>query len=340
MELRRDYILDKWVIIAERRGARPHEFHRPESSNAAASTAGTATTPATPATGAAAATGATAASLKQCFFCPGNEHLTPAEIDRYPRDGQWQIRVFPNKFPFAERQGQAAIRTDNTFFTFAQPYGQHEILVETAQHNRQLWDLDQHELTAVFSMYMRRMAALYELPETRYVLVFKNYGKEAGTSLVHSHTQIISLNKIPSTVEEKVKAVKVFGSNPYARIIDIEKSSYRRCFENKHAVAFTPYASRYNYELWLFPKRFVSSLAELSDEELGSMMDLLGPVLSKLKQLDCSFNYFLHNSPPNEKLHFHIEVTPRMAKWGGYELGSDIIVNAVSPETAAAFYRS
>jgi UDPglucose--hexose-1-phosphate uridylyltransferase len=54
---------------------------------------------------------------------------------------------------------------------------------------------------------------------------------------------------------------------------------------------------------------------------------------------------FIHNSPqhfisdPLNGLHFHIEICPRINIYGGFELGTDIIINSVSPETAARFYR-
>ncbi len=54
-----------------------------------------------------------------CPFCPGNEPETPPEIWR---DGDpWSIRVFPNKYPAADR---------------------HEIVVETAVHDAVFEDLD------------------------------------------------------------------------------------------------------------------------------------------------------------------------------------------------------
>ncbi|MBU4437516.1 MAG: DUF4931 domain-containing protein [Candidatus Altiarchaeota archaeon] len=70
-ELRKDYLLDRWVIIAKGRGKRPQHFvqkpHKVEE--------------------------------KLCFFCPGNESSTPPEIARVDEKGKWIIRTFPNKFP-------------------------------------------------------------------------------------------------------------------------------------------------------------------------------------------------------------------------------------------------
>ena len=53
---------------------------------------------------------------------------------------------------------------------------------------------------------------------------------------------------------------------------------------------------------------------------------LLGGIVGELARIE-------------DGLQFHIEVTPRMAKWAGFELGSGIIINSVGPEDSAKFYR-
>ncbi len=63
-ELRKDYILNKYVIIATERGKRPHQYSRDKSQKASPGLA------------------------KNCFFCPGNENKTPPEITRLEKDGK------------------------------------------------------------------------------------------------------------------------------------------------------------------------------------------------------------------------------------------------------------
>ena len=62
-------------------------------------------------------------------------------------------------------------------------------------------------------------------------------------------------------------------------------------------------------------------------------------VLVKLKKLNAEFNYFLNYSIGSEDLHFHIRINPRFAIWAGFEWSTDMIINSVSPEDAAKFYR-
>ncbi|MFH1133645.1 MAG: galactose-1-phosphate uridylyltransferase [Nanoarchaeota archaeon] len=311
MELRKDYLLDRWVIISEQRGARPREFKKEP---------------------------VKAVPGQICYFCPGNEHLTPPEISRL--GNPWKLRVFPNKFPAVQEEGSSNIRTDNTYFTFSQPFGRHEVIAETPDHDKQLWDLSLGDLNDLLGLFTARMEVLAALPKTEYVVLFKNHGKEAGTSLVHSHSQMLTLNFVPTLVQAEADAAKRFGRCPYCEIIGIEKGSHRRCFENEHFVAFTPYASRFNFEIWIFPKAHVTQFTGLDDQQRKALADILQRVLFKLREMEVPFNLFYHISPKGEDLHFHIEVCPRISTLAGFEYCTDATINSVSPETAAKFYRN
>src|SRR3989338_7068510 len=111
MELRKDYVLDRWAVIAPGRNKRPRELSERAPAGRAA-----------------------------CYFCPGNERMTPPEIGR-TGGKRWRFRWFGNKFPAVEMNCSPEARTDNTFFTFADAYGSHEIVVETPSASKQLWDL-------------------------------------------------------------------------------------------------------------------------------------------------------------------------------------------------------
>ncbi|MBI2550111.1 DUF4931 domain-containing protein [Candidatus Woesearchaeota archaeon] len=318
IELRKDYVLDRWVILAPSRKKRPRDFVRQPA--------------------------AVSAGSNVCAFCRGNEKLTPPEIGRInspDSSGDWSMRWFPNLFPAVEESGQREVRTDNTFYTFSAAYGSHEIIVETPFHDRQLWDFSDKEVRQLLQVYCDRIADLGKRNSIKYVAVFKNHGIEGGASLAHSHSQIMSTNILPSLIREETAAMKNYKSCPYCSIINSEKNSYRRCFENDHAVAFTPYASRFNFEIWIFPKRHFRQLSGATQEELAGISRLLQQALAKLKELNAPYNYVLHYLPVAEDgdFHFHIEMQPRFSIWAGFELTTDIIINSVAPEDAAKFYR-
>lgn len=307
-ELRKDYILDDWVIISPKRGARPHQIVEEDK-----------------------------VEDKTCFFCPGNENLTPNEIGRIPSKTGWLLRWFPNKFAAVDPCTVSVTSTNNRFYTFAPGCGYQEIIVETPEHSQQLWDLSLKDLERVFLTYQNRISALESMPGTKYVTVFKNHGAKAGTSVVHSHSQIIAQPIVPKRVQEKIAACRRFVHCPYCDIVQSEKNSDRRIFENESFVAFAPYASRFNYEAWVFPKQHKTRLDHV---DVCGLAEAVHAILLRLKSLNCSFNMFLTYSPAGSDLHLHLEITPRISVWAGYEFESGIIINSVSPEDAARFYRN
>ncbi len=313
-ELRRDYFLDRHVIIAVGRGKRPTDFKKD---------------------GAAEDGGG-----KTCFFCPGNEHTTPPEISRVEEDGRWVIRVFPNKFPaVTKEEGEAG--------EYLMPaYGDHEVVVESPVHGETVADLSLNRIAQVLKVYMERVEAMLSDPKAEYALVFKNHGKKAGASLSHTHTQIISLPVVPELVREEADAADAHitwkGSCPLCDAWKKESGGPRSVWEDENVSVFTPYASRSPMEAWVVPKKHALQLSDLTGEEMGGMAYGLKLLLQSLKERlgDPAYNMVLHLSPAGRDLHMHFELLPRLSNWAGFELGSGIIINSMPPETAAEFYRS
>lgn len=310
MELRKDYILDRWVYYSPERKKRPKEYRRTELEE----------------------------KSRECFFCPGNEKLTPPEIGRTGKK-KWKIRWFNNKFPAVFEEGNTKTITEKKFLMHSAAYGKHEVIVETDKHNRQLWDLSEKDILDVLKVYGNRIEELQKRRKIRYVLVFKNHGLEGGTSIIHTHSQVTATSVIPPLVQEEIKCSKKYGRCPYCGIVKLESKSKRKCFENKTFVSFAPYASRFHYENWIFPKRHIRNISNMKESEFKDLASIMKKALLKLRKLAAGYNFFLHYSPEKENLHFHIEITPRDSTWAGFELGSGAVINSVMPETAAEFYR-
>ncbi|MGM5482374.1 MAG: galactose-1-phosphate uridylyltransferase [Nanobdellota archaeon] len=308
VELRKDYFLDRYVAVATDRSKRPSQFKTQDESQ----------------------------DDKKCFFCPGHEHETPEEIIRFPNKDKWEMRVFENKFPAVSSQGNPEIRTDNEIFTFSDAVGKHEIIVETPNHNEQLWDFSVDRTQKLLELYQSRIVELNKLENINYVSVFKNHGDAAGASLRHSHTQIIASNIPPVEIIHKEKLSE--DDCPYCNVLDKEKNSLRVVRDDEFMMSFTPYASRFPFEAWIFPKRHVISINQLKKAELKSLAENINNLLTKLKKLNASYNLFLQEGTKN--MHFHIVLAPRLAKWAGFEFATGAVINPVSPENAADFYRN
>lgn len=308
--IRKDYLLDRWVYYAVSRKRRPQEFKKIVVKEGS----------------------------KGCFFCPSNEHLTPREIGRVEYKGAWKMRWFLNKFPAVENKDKPTLKSKK-YLLEGNSYGIHEVIVETPNHKSQLADLPTAQIRELLEVCRFRISYLGKLKGIQYVDVFKNHGKDAGTSLAHSHTQVMALPRIPSLVAEKINAAKKYKHCPYCNIIKIEAKSKRKIFETKNVAAFAPFASRFNYEAWIFVKKHKRAMEELDEKELMDLATALKKIIFKLKKSSISYNFYIQYSPAKENLHFHIEVTPRLATWGGFEISTNAVINSVLPEDAARFYR-
>jgi len=284
-------------------------------------------------------------------FLPGNEHLSTPEIGRIGTEHAWQIRWFENRYPFFNPQGTREASKYNPLLQSESAVGFHEIVVGTPIKNRQFWDFTPKQIEALVRVYQSEVERLQE-KGYKFVQIFKNHGASAGTSIIHEHTQIVALPFIPPRIEEEISAAaRYFRSRrrcAYCDVIKEEKQAEERiAYENDTFIVICPYASRYNFEAHLYPKIHKSSFKELLPKDYEGLADAMAYVLKRLKKLKLSFNIEFHYEPmskaykeKNSGLHFHIEVLPRRQVWGGFELGTSIIVNEVSPEMAAAYYRT
>jgi UDPglucose--hexose-1-phosphate uridylyltransferase len=310
-EIRKDYILDRWSYIASDRGKRSKQFEENKKLE----------------------------NNSACFFCQGNENLTPPEIGRTGDNENWLVRWFPNKFSAVDEKADVKIKVSNKFYTAGKAFGYHEVIAETPDHNRQLADLSENEIKEVLRVYSSRMKDLSKRKNIKYVQIFKNSGAEAGTSIIHTHTQIIATTIIPRLIREEIEARKKYKKCPYCDIIKKEEKSERKIYADDNFVAFAPFAPRFNFEAWIFPRKHYKNITELNKEEFESLAKAFKKILSKLASIGAPYNFYLHYSPKKEDLHFHFEITPRMNTWAGFELATESYVIINSPEDAAKFYR-
>ena len=259
---------------------------------------------------------------EKCFFCPGNESLTPPEIDRTEREGKWEVRVFPNKFPAFAPDSKKA-------------YGRHEIIVETPDHQKTLSELPLENITGYLLMVKKRMLASQQDARLKYACVFKNEGREAGASLEHSHTQLVGMEFAPKFVQRMAKKASAFSR--------LQKSQARNVFfENERFFALCPKGSRFQHEIWVLPKWEVSSLSEMDDAQLGLLASALKSVMSALDTATGfgPYNIAFHSAPHGVKgFPFHLQILPRLANWAGFEFATEIVMSSAVPSDSAKLLR-
>jgi UDPglucose--hexose-1-phosphate uridylyltransferase len=287
-----------------------------------------------------------------CPFCPGNEEMTPAELMRVPpeRPG-WAVRVVGNRFAALTDDRVLERREAGRLFREMDGIGHHEVIIETPRHDRTIAHMTEAEVEAILRAYQARYRALRGDARIRYVIIFKNHGERAGTSLEHPHSQIVATPVAPLALRQKYEiAIRHWddtGRCLYCDVIDAElEAKARVVLETPAFVVFHPWASRAVYETWIAPRRHQPSFAQVSDADLGELARTLRATLRGLDAVlgDPDFNLIVHSAPVADEAQsyylWHIRVLPRVATIAGFELGSGIYVSTVLPEESAARLRA
>ena len=194
------------------------------------------------------------------------------------------MRVVPNLYPAFDRQ---------------------EVVVHSPRHVRTFAELTDDEVAAIAEAWEARR-------ETGgYMHACVNEGRAAGSSLPHSHSQLVWLDAPPPEVAREE------GRQPelVTALVVAERGGMRAAV---HPVGRLPYESVIAGEPF----------------ELEAALFLLRDIVARLRAVEgpVPWNAWLHPG--------HLEVVPRLNVLAGVELGAGIYVNTVAPEDAAAALRS
>ncbi|MBI3014445.1 MAG: galactose-1-phosphate uridylyltransferase [Candidatus Tectomicrobia bacterium] len=324
-EIRLNPITGDWVIIATERARRPEEFVKKEEKK---------TLP---------------AYSPECPFCPGNEEKTPGETFRIHDGTSWQVRVVPNKFAALSRDGEPDHKAVGLRKSL-NGVGVHEVIVETPQHHMTTALLPPDQVRRILQASLDRYRTIYQDPRVQQVILFKNHGEGAGTSLEHPHSQIVGTPVISSEIrlrfDRALRYMDEMGECLFCRVLTDELEEETRIVaQNSGYVAFVPYAALSPFHLWIFPRRHRSFFGGLEDLELEPLAELLRLTLAKLYYglNNPDYNYVVRSvpavDPKREYFHWYMSIVPRLSKAAGFELGSGMFINTALPEQSARLLR-
>jgi UDPglucose--hexose-1-phosphate uridylyltransferase len=139
-----------------------------------------------------------------------------------------------------------------------------------------------------------------------------NEGREAGSSLPHTHSQLVWLPEAPPETQ-----------------LPVDRDRWHVVTERGGLVLACPWAARVPYECVIAP---TEPQGEAFGENLGPALALLADAIRRVRAAAGAvpLNAWLHDSDD-----WHIELIPRLSILAGVELGAGWWINALSPEDAA-----
>ena len=324
-ELRQDLVSGDWILIAPKRGERPHDFKNREKRER--------TLP------------------KNCpFENPKMLNHSEPFLQFYGQNG-WTLQIIENKFPTFTHRNICGSLLKTGPYSVTQGIGHHDLVI-TRDHHKDFSDLNRGASLDVFRAFQDRYLMLLHDKCLAYVSIFHNWGHKAGASIYHPHYQIIAIPVVPPDVEHSLQgSLKYYKENKscvHCAMIAWEKKEKKRIvFENKHAIAFAPFVSRNSFEVRVFPKRHLPFFENTEESDFEATVLALQKSLKliKLALKDPDYNFFIHTAPvKNKKIfkhyHWHIEVLPKANVSAGFELGTGIDINPVDPDLAAKILRN
>jgi len=334
-ELRLDMVSGDWVVIATGRAKRPETFKKEKRRRIRA-------------------------SKKECPFCNIKTQETATLVfsngqkvsfknwKDLPED--WTVVSIPNKYPAFFPYPKLDRRKENGLYEKMNAAGFHEVIISKS-HTKHIGVLPVPKVREIFDVYKHRYLALKDKKFVNHISIFHNHGPEAGASIAHPHSQIITTPLIDVDLNNALSASKTYKRKEkeciYCRMNDWEmKSKERIVFENEHFLVLCPFASKTAFQVIVSPKKHRAYYENITEEELSSLAEAFQLVMNKLyKGLNNpDYNFYLHTAPcdggKHDYYHWHWTILPKTQTWAGFEIGTRMEISTIEPEKAAEYLRN
>jgi UDPglucose--hexose-1-phosphate uridylyltransferase len=282
---------------------------------------------------------------RPCPFCPGNEEATPPALETYGKQGQWVVRVVPNRYPAFEGDEPLKVHNLGPVFTQAAGSGIHEVLVFSPDHSSSWADLDDAQAAVTMAAIRDRMEAHARRAPIRYTQVIVNHGREAGASLEHPHGQLLGIPFVPGEIAEEEAGFRRFeGSCLLCATLEAEEAAdHRLVYADDRVVVICPFWSGTPYEMLVLPRNHEEHVTDAEPPDVAAVGRAIRTALACLRGTlgDVSYNIVLHTAPHRHAgpFHWHVHALPRVTSVAGFEQGTGVMIDIVAPELAAKHLR-
>lgn len=282
-----------------------------------------------------------------CYLCPGVERAGGKANPAY--SGPF---AFDNDF---SSFGSAEVPHSEALAMTADAAGICRVLCWSERHDQTLASLSKAEFASVIELLIEEYQTLSRRPDVNYVMQFENKGCEVGVSNAHPHGQIYATAYLPDRVR------RIDGSmrghlNEQSLLEQLQDSpSWNSLIvdQSEHFIQWVPWAARFPYETWIFPRKKTSSLAQLNNEQ---RLDYADFYQRALRRYDALFNrstpmISVHYNAPSDgqdQSHWHyfallqppLRSATTLKYLAGFETGGGDVINPLPAEDACAHLKS
>ena len=277
-----------------------------------------------------------------CYLCPGNERAGGAKNPDYT--GTYS---FQNDFAALLEGPEESFKEG--LLEAESESGICKVICYSPNHSLTLPLMEEGDIEKVISLWQKEYTDLGSDPNINHVQIFENKGAIMGCSNPHPHGQVWAQRSIPQEVQKKVVRQKSYwdqnNSSLLGDYLKQERNAKERIvLENESFVALVPYWAVWPFEAMIVPKRHVTSILELSQQEVADYASILKALTTRYDNLfETSFPYSagIHQAPTdgkdNSHWHMHMSFYPpllRSAEVKKFMVGYEMFANPQRDITA------
>ncbi len=170
-------------------------------------------------------------------------------------------------------------------------------------------------------------------PHVRYVTVFQNWLQPAGASLDHLHKQLVGLDEWGTSIQAEMDLVQKDPNVYNEDILNFSAYHHLVFAENDQAIALSEAGHRYP-TLAIYSKSSHSRPEEMPEEELRGFSDLVQACHAAMgDHIPCNEEWYYTPRGASVPMPWHILIKWRTFNQAGFEGGTKIYINPVSPVT-------
>jgi UDPglucose--hexose-1-phosphate uridylyltransferase len=218
-----------------------------------------------------------------CPFCPGSGRVPDHyDVYLYPNDFPAFSKDAPPYEPYVQEKG---------LFASTGARGACEVVLYSSDHKLAPSKLTLESWGKIVQLWAHRTRELAAVDDVSTVAVFENCGEAIGVTMPHPHGQIYAMPFVPPLVQAELRssqnyAARHSGACLFCDLLRGELDQQERIvFSNRSMVVFVPYAARFPSEVAIYPRRHVSSLLGLKDQEQADLAEAISVARRKLDNL-------------------------------------------------------
>jgi UDPglucose--hexose-1-phosphate uridylyltransferase len=272
--------------------------------------------------------------LKQPEAPEGSGRRGPGNPERVPRSDKEDLR---RGAPVNRALGAIAPRSNGGLYRSEPTAGVHEVVIHNPDHWATLADLPVPAAAQVMAAWRLRLAA-HRDQAFGAVLVIVNQGRTAGASLEHPHSQLFATAGRPVRVQAELDRLAGDACAACATVT-AERDGPRLVGRTGDMLVLCPWASAAPFEALVLPSAHRPRFDQGGPGDDAAMAAAVDDLLRRFRGVagdHAPYNLVLHSAPPGvEDFHWHLHLLPRLTTYGGFELGTGVIINVVDPDRAA-----